>query len=73
MIQDLGKRIEKMQEVFTKDLEELRNKQAEMNNTLQRIHSRITEAKEWISHLEHRTMDITATKQNKEEKQMKIA
>ena len=68
MIQDLGKRIEKMQEVFTTDLEELRNKQTEMNNTLQRINSRITEAKEWISHLEHRTMDITATKQNKEQK-----
>ena len=73
MIQDLGKRIEKMQEVFTKDLEDLRNKQAEMNNTLQRINSRITEAEEWVSHLEHRRVDITATKQNKEEKWMKIA
>ena len=68
MIQDLVKRIEKMQEVFTKDLKELRNKQAEMNNTLKRINSRITEAKEWVSPLEHRTVDITATKQNKEEK-----
>ena len=38
-----------------------------------RINSRITEAKEWVSHLEHNTMDITATKQNKEEKQMKIS
>ena len=27
MIQDLGKRMEKMQEMFTKDLEELKNKQ----------------------------------------------
>ena len=48
MIQDLGKRmeakIEKMQEMFTKDLEELKNKQTEMNNTLERINSRITEA-----------------------------
>ena len=38
MIQDLGKRmeakIEKMQEMFNKDLEELRNKQTEMNNTI---------------------------------------
>ena len=46
MIQDLWKRMEakteKMQEVFTKDLEELRNKQREMNNTLERIKSRIT-------------------------------
>ena len=36
MIQDLGKRMEakfeKMQEKFTKDLEELKNKQTEMNN-----------------------------------------
>ena len=38
MIQDLGKRmeakIEKIQEMFTKDLEELKNKQTEMKNTL---------------------------------------
>ena len=45
MIQNLRKRmeakIEKMPEMFTKDLE-LKNKQAEMNNTLEEIHSRIT-------------------------------
>ena len=38
MIQDLGKRmearIEKMQEMFNKDLEELKNKQIEMNNKI---------------------------------------
>ena len=38
MIQDLGKRmeakIEKMQEMFNKDLEELKNKQTEINNTV---------------------------------------
>ena len=38
MIQDLGKRMEakteKMQEILTKDLEELKNKQTEVNNTL---------------------------------------
>ena len=46
MIQDLGKRteakIEKMQEMFTKDLEELKNKQTEMNNILEGLNSRIT-------------------------------
>ena len=48
MVQDLRKRMEakseKMLEMFTKDLEELRNKQ--MNNTLEGINSRITEAEE---------------------------
>ena len=38
MIQDLGKRmeakIENMQEMFNKDVEELKNKQTEMNNTI---------------------------------------
>ena len=34
VIQDLGKTMEKMQEMFTKDLEELKNKQTEMTNTL---------------------------------------
>ena len=57
IIQDLGKwmeaKIEKMQEMFNKDLEELKNKQTEMNNTkaemkttLEGINSRITEAEE---------------------------
>ena len=34
-----------MQEVFTKDLEELKNKQ--MNNILEEINSRMTEAEEF--------------------------
>ena len=34
MIQDLRKTMEKIQEMFTKDLEELKNKQTEMKNTL---------------------------------------
>ena len=38
VIQDVGKRmeakIEKIQEMFTKSLKELKNKQTEMNNTL---------------------------------------
>ena len=38
--------MEKMHEMFTKDLEELKNKQTEMNNALERISSRITEAEE---------------------------
>ena len=46
MIQDLRKTMEKMQRMFTKDLEELKNKQTDMNNSLERINSRITEAKE---------------------------
>ena len=49
-------KIEKMQEMFNKHLEELKNKQTEMNNTitemkntLEGINRRITEAKEQIS------------------------
>ena len=43
MTQDLRKRmeakIEKIQEIFTKDLEELKNKQTEMKNTLEGLYS----------------------------------
>ena len=67
MTQDLRKRmeakIEKMQEMFTKDLEEPKNKQTEMNNTLEGISSRITEAEEGIIELEDRMVEITATQQ----------
>ena len=58
MIQDLGKRMEKMQEMFTKDLEELKYKQTEMNNTLEGINSGIIEGEEWISDMEDRRVDI---------------
>ena len=40
--------------MFTKDLEALKNKQTEMNNTLEGINSRITEAEECISDLENK-------------------
>ena len=36
----LEKTMEKMLELFTKDLQELKNKQTEMNNTLEGINSR---------------------------------
>ena len=68
MIQDLGKRmeakIEKMQEMFTKDLEELKHKQAEISNTLEGIHSRITEAEAQTNDLEDKLVEITAAEQN---------
>ena len=60
MIQDLRNRMEKMQEMFTKDLGELKNKQTEMKNSLKGINSRITKAEEWISDLEDRMVEITA-------------
>ena len=47
MIQVLSKgmeaKVEKTQKVFTKDLQELKKKQTEMNNALEGIQSRITE------------------------------
>ena len=65
MIQDLRKRmkakIEKMQEMLTKNLEELKNKQ--MNNIREGINSKITEAEE-ISDLEDRMVEISVAKQN---------
>ena len=63
--------MEKIQEIFTKDLEELKNKQTDMSNSLERINSRITEAKEWISYLEDRMVEITATKLKIEKKNEK--
>ena len=61
MIQNLGNRMEKIQETFNKDGEELKIKRAMMNNTineiknsLEGINSRITEAEEWISDLEEK-------------------
>ena len=83
MIQNLRNRmeawIEKIQEIFSKDLEELKTKQTEMKNTiteikntLEGINSRIIEAEERISELEDRMVEITAEEQNKEKKMKRI-
>ena len=72
-IQNLGNRLEKIQETFNKDLEELKRKETVMNNTineiknsLEGISSRITEAEERISDLEDKIVEITTAEQNKE-------
>ena len=71
MIKNLENKMEKMQESINKDLEELKNKHAETNNTiteikntLERINSRISEA-EQISELEDKMVEITSEEQNK--------
>ena len=79
MIQNLGKRLEKIQETFNKDLEELKSKQTMMNNTineikntLEGINNRITEAEEQISDLEDKIVEITTREQNKEKRMKRI-
>ena len=79
MIQNLGNRVEKIQEMFNKDLEELKSKQTVMNNTineiknfLEEINSRITEADEQISDLEDKILVINTAKQNKEKRMKRI-
>jgi len=70
--------MKKRQETFntvnamTKDIEEIKNKQTEMNNTITKIkntlegnNSRIIESEERISELEDRMVEITAEDQNK--------
>ena len=71
--------MEKMQETFNKDLEELKTKQTMMNNTikeiknsLEGINSRITEAEEWVSDLEDKIVEITTVEQNKEKRMKRI-
>ena len=79
MIQNLGNRMEKIQETFNKDLEELKSKETMMNttineitNSLEGINSRITEAEEQISDLEDTIVEITTTEQNKEKRMKRI-
>ena len=79
MIQNLGNTMEKIQETFNKDLEELKRKQTMMNNTINEIKnslegnkSRITEAEEWISDLEDKIVEITMAEQNKEKRMKRI-
>ena len=50
--------------MFTKDLQVLKSKHTEMNDTLEGINSKITEAEAWINDLEDRLLEITTTEQN---------
>ena len=78
MIKNLEDKMEEMQESINKNLEELKNKHTETNNTitetkntLEGINSRISEAEEWISALEHKIMETASEEQNKAKKNEK--
>ena len=75
MIRNLGNRIDKMQETFNKDVEELKRNQATMKNTINEIkytldgiNSRITEPEERISDQEDTMVEITTAEQDKEKR-----
>ena len=79
MIQNLGNRMEKIQETFNKELEKLKSKQTMMNhtinetkNSLDRINSRRTEAEERIGDLEDKRVEITTAEQKKEKRMKRI-
>ena len=86
MIQDLGNKLEakidKLQETVSKEIQDLRIKQAERQNTITEIKkkpleaakSRIQEAEEQISKVEDRLVEITDVEQKREKrlKEMKI-
>ena len=75
MIQNLGNRMEKIQETFNKDLEDLKSKQTVMNNTVNEIKNSLEGRKNSLegrkNSLEDKIMEITTTEQNKEKKNEK--
>ena len=79
MIQNLGNRMEKIQQTFNKDLEEQKSKQTIMNktknkikNSLEGINSRITEGEKRVSDMEDKIVDVTTAEQNKEKTMKRI-
>ena len=71
-INRLETRTEKMQEMFNKDLEEIKKSRSIMNNaiteiknTLEGTNSSITEAEDRISEVEGRMMEINKVKRKK--------
>ena len=79
VIKNLENKMEKMQESINKDLEELKNKHTEGNNTiteikntLERINSRISEADILSSKMEDKMVEITSEEQNKVKRMKRI-
>ena len=73
MIQNLGNKMEKIQETFSKKLEEIKTKETmmynkinEIKNSPEGINSRITEAEERISDMGDKIVKIMTAEQNKE-------
>ena len=71
-INSLETRIEKMQEMFNKDLEEIKKSQSVMNNaineikiTLEGTMSRITETEDRVSEVEDKMVKINEAERNK--------
>ena len=62
MIQDLGNNGEDAKNVYQRPIRT--KEQTEMNNTLEGVSSRITEAGERINDLEDRMVEITPIEQN---------
>ena len=74
---NLESRMDKMQELIDKDLEELSNKHTnntitEFKNTLEGINNRISEAEERISELEDKMVEITSEEHNKVKRMKRI-
>ena len=74
MIKNLENKMKQMQESINKDLEELKNKHTEtiqllklinLSDALGGVNSRMSEAKEQISELEDKMMELTSEEQNK--------
>ena len=72
-INSLETKIETMQEIFNKDLEEIKNSQLEMNNaineiknTLEGTKSRITETEDRITEVEEKMVEVNEAERKKE-------
>ena len=79
MIKNLKNKMEKMQESINKDLEGLKNKRTETNNTiteikytLDGINTRIPEVEEQVSVLEDEIVEITSEEQNKVKRMKRV-
>ena len=76
-IHRLQTRTEKMQEMFNKDLKEIKSQYImnnainEIKNTLEGTNSRITESEDRLSEVEDRMSEINETERKKEKKRIK--
>ena len=72
MIQNLGNRMEKIQEQLKSKQTVMNNTINEIKNSLEGINSRINEAEERISDWEDKIVEITTAEQNKEKRMKRI-
>ena len=66
MLNDLREKIDELKEDPNKEIESIKKNRSEMKNIVEEIDSRLDEAEDWMSDLEHKVLENAQLEHQKE-------